>query len=87
MHSSDEKSYLIGMLPVKAIVILGPWFLAQEAGVPECGVLSSLKLEDPISLAKPWVSWHIPKMDVPLGWGFYSILQCTYQHRNFLEVS
>lgn len=55
----------------------------------ECGPFNSLKFQDPVSLAEPWVSQIklIPKRCVSLGCGFFGVILCTSLHENFLEVS
>ena len=55
----------------------------------KCGALNSLKLRDPISLAKSWVSLRAKlthKRDGPLGWRFCGVFQCTSLVEDFLRL-
>lgn len=51
-------------------------------------VLTSLKLEALVSLAKPWVSWS--QINTQEGCaarsGFYGVLKCTLLQGSFLEI-
>lgn len=53
----------------------------------EDGILDSLELEDPISLAKLWVSQsQMSKRYMPLGWEFCGVLQCALLLTHFLDI-